>query len=209
MPEILDRTGETHINNKGTPMKIIAYRNSSNIDVEFLDSHHYIKKNATYSNSKRGHVSNPYDRTVFGIGYLGEREDEAIVKHDDDRYACWQHMIERCYLEKKKDIHPSYYGISEISEEWQCYANFADWYDSHYYEVNERLHLDKDILYKGNKIYSPHHCIFVPQRINLQFGKSGRSGKEKIINRDKIINMLDDYPTMPEYIKLAIVRRVS
>lgn len=209
MPEILDRTGETHINNKGTPMKIIAYRNSSNIDVEFLDSHHYIKKNATYSNFKRGNVSNPYDRTVFGIGYLGEREDEAIVKHDDDRYACWQHMIERWYLEKKKDIHPSYYGISEISEEWQCYANFADWYDSHYYEVNERLHLDKDILYKGNKIYSPHHCIFVPQRINLQFGKSGRSGKEKIINRDKIINMLDDYPTMPEYIKLAIVRRVS
>ena len=209
MPEILDRTGETHINNKGTPMKIIAYRNSSNIDVEFLDSHHYIKKNATYSNFKRGNVSNPYDRTVFGIGYLGEREYEAIVKHDDDRYACWQHMIERCYLEKKKDIHPSYYGISEISEEWQCYANFADWYDSHYYEVNERLHLDKDILYKGNKIYSPHHCIFVPQRINLQFGKSGRSGKEKIINRDKIINMLDDYPTMPEYIKLAIVRRVS
>ena len=179
MPEILDRTGETHINNKGTPMKIIAYRSSSNIDVEFLDSHHYIKKNATYSNFKRGNVSNPYDRTVFGIGYLGEREDEAIVKHDDDRYACWQHMIERCYLEKKKDIHPSYYGISEISEEWQCYANFANWYDSHYYEVNERLHLDKDILYKGNKIYSPHHCIFVPQRINLQFGKSGRSGKEK------------------------------
>ena len=197
MPEILDRTGETHINNKGTPMKIIAYRSSDNIDVEFLDSHHYIKKNATYSNFKRGNVSNPCDRTVFGIGYLGEREDEAIVKHDDDRYACWQHMIERCYLEKKKDIHPSYYGISEISEEWQCYANFADWYDSHYYEV------------KGNKIYSPHHCIFVPQRINLQFGKSGRSGKEKIINRDKIINMLDDYPTMPDYIKLAIVRRVS
>lgn len=209
MPEILDRTGETHINNKGTPMKIIAYRSSDNIDVEFLDSHHYIKKNATYSNFKRGNVSNPYDRTVFGIGYLGEREDEAIVKHDDDRYACWQHMIERCYLEKKKDIHPSYYGISEISEEWQCYANFANWYDSHYYEVNERLHLDKDILYKGNKIYSPHHCIFVPQRINLQFGKSGRSGKEKIINRDKIINMLDDYPTMPDYIKFAIVRRVS
>ena len=114
MSEILDRTGETHINNKGTPMKIIAYRSSGNIDVEFLDSHHYIKKNATYSNFKRGNVSNPYDRTVFGIGYLGEREDEAIVKHDDDRYACWQHMIERCYLEKKKDIHPSYYILWNI-----------------------------------------------------------------------------------------------
>ena len=29
MSEILDRTGETHINNKGTPMKIIAYRSNN------------------------------------------------------------------------------------------------------------------------------------------------------------------------------------
>lgn len=209
MSEILDRTGEININNQGTEMKIIAYRNSSDMDVEFLDTHHYVKTNVPYINFKRGCVSNPYDRTVFGIGYLGERKDKAVVKHDDDRYACWQHMIERCYLEKKKDIHPSYYGISEVSEEWQCYANFASWYDYHYYEVNERLHLDKDILYKGNKIYSPHHCIFVPQRINLQFGKSGINGKEKVVDKNKIVNMLDDYPTMPDYVKFAIIRRVS
>ena len=66
------------------------------------------------------------------------------------------------------------------------------------------------ILYHiWNKIYSKYHCIFVPQRINLQFGKSGRSGKEKVIDKDKIINMLDDYPTMPDYVRLAIIKRVS
>ena len=31
--------------------------------------------------------------------------------------------------------------------------------------------LDKDILYKGNKIYSRETCIFVPERINLLFTK--------------------------------------
>ena len=191
-------------------MKIIRCNSYYDITVQFQDEYKF-ERDTTYSNFKKGNVRNPYDKTVLDMGYLGVgkylTQDE--TKENSREYMCWKHMIERCYLEKKKDIHPSYYGISEISEEWQCYANFADWYDSHYYEVNERLHLDKDILYKGNKIYSPHHCIFVPQRINLQFGKSGRSGKEKIINRDKIINMLDDYPTMPEYIKLAIVRRVS
>ena len=34
------------------------------------------------------------------------------------------------------------------------------------------MHLDKDILYKGNKIYSPSTCIFVPNRINTLFTKS-------------------------------------
>ena len=33
------------------------------------------------------------------------------------------------------------------------------------------MHLDKDILIKGNKIYSPNTCIFVPERINKLFTK--------------------------------------
>ena len=37
------------------------------------------------------------------------------------------------------------------------------------YEVNERLHIDKDILFPGNKVYSPHVCLLVPQRINMLF----------------------------------------
>ena len=41
--------------------------------------------------------------------------------------------------------------------------------------------LDKDILYKGNKIYSRKTCIFVPQRINNLFTKSNkRRGKDPI-----------------------------
>ena len=33
------------------------------------------------------------------------------------------------------------------------------------------MELDKDILYKGNKIYSRETCIFVPQKINSLFVK--------------------------------------
>lgn len=31
------------------------------------------------------------------------------------------------------------------------------------------MHIDKDILYKNNRIYSPHTCLLVPQRINMLF----------------------------------------
>lgn len=31
------------------------------------------------------------------------------------------------------------------------------------------MHLDKDILYPGNKVYSPYTCLLVPQYINVLF----------------------------------------
>ena len=34
------------------------------------------------------------------------------------------------------------------------------------------MQLDKDIICKGNKIYSPDKCIFVPHRINSLFIKN-------------------------------------
>ena len=46
---------------------------------------------------------------------------------------------------------------------------FSDWSDENKYKCGERLHIYKDILYPGNKIYSPDTCILVPQRINLLF----------------------------------------
>ena len=55
-------------------MKIVAYRMRDDIDIEFLDDFHYVKKHNTYSNFKSGSVKNPYDRTLLGVGYLGDGE---------------------------------------------------------------------------------------------------------------------------------------
>ena len=34
--------------------------------------------------------------------------------------------------------------------------------------------MDKDILVKGNKVYSPETCCFVPSEVNLLFSKTGK-----------------------------------
>ena len=48
------------------------------------------------------------------------------------------------------------------------YSNFKVWYDQNKIS-GMSLDLDKDILFKGNKVYSPEACSFVPHEINTLF----------------------------------------
>ena len=69
-----------------------------------------------------------------------------------------------------------------MCEEWCNFQNFAKWYENNYYEVeSEVMNLDKDILVKHNKIYSPDTCIFVPHRINTLFIKRQNDRGESVI----------------------------
>lgn len=162
--------GDINQNTYGTLMKIIAYRSADDIDVEFLDSNHYIKEHTTSSNFNRGGIKNPYDKTLYGIGYLGDgkfKTSPGTNRHYTE-YDIWHGIIERCYIERKHK-YKAYYGTTEVCDEWLNYQNFAQWYHDHYYDIDDRLEVDKDIKYPCNKVYSPHHCLLVPQKINMLF----------------------------------------
>lgn len=168
--------GEIKENTKGTKMMIIAERNRQDIDVEFLDSYHYIKTHTTYVNFRRGQIKNPFDKTVYGVGYVGDGKYLSKVNGEMTiEYDTWKGMLKRCYSETSRQKFESYYDISEVCEEWMNFQNFAEWYSSHKYDVDGRLHIDKDIKYPGNKLYSPYHCLLVPQRINMLFSNKTNS----------------------------------
>ena len=78
-------------------------------------------------------------------------------------YQFWQNMLVRCYNPKYKEKNPTYVGVT-CCEEWLLFTNFAKWFKGNYIEG---YHLDKDLLVKDNKIYSPSTCIFVPPEINI------------------------------------------
>ena len=83
-------------------------------------------------------------------------------------------MLMRCYSAKYQEKHPSYKGCY-VCNEWLYYHNFKKWYDENYYEIDGKTsQLDKDILVKNNKVYSPNTCVFVPQFINTLFTKKHR-----------------------------------
>jgi hypothetical protein len=77
-------------------------------------------------------------------------------------YQKWISMLKRCYSDKYHALHPSYSQCC-VCDEWLVLSNFRKWFIDNYIDGYE---LDKDILCKGNKVYSPNTCCFVPKEIN-------------------------------------------
>jgi hypothetical protein len=71
-------------------------------------------------------------------------------------------MMERCYSDKKQAVCPTYVGCS-VDEPWLNFRNFSDWVTTQDWEDRQ---LDKDLLIKGNKVYSETTCVFIPERVN-------------------------------------------
>ena len=168
----MSKVGETKTNSFGSKMTIIEYRKYNDIDVYFPE-YDWIFKHTSYQNFRNGKIKCVYEPRVYGIGYLGEGKYKASENNKSTKvHYIWVQMLRRCY---DKNLHtkcPTYIGCT-VCDEWHNFQNFAEWYEENYYEVdNEIMNLDKDILTKGNKIYSPDTCVFVPQSINVLFTKN-------------------------------------
>lgn len=177
----IDRTGEENINNFGSKMVIVEYRMNRDIDVYFPE-YNWTAKNKAYRNFKKGEIKCPYEPSVYGVGYIGEGKYKCKENGKTTRvYKTWHGILERCYDNKCHEKHPTYIDC-KVSEEWHNFQNFAKWYEDNYYEIEgQKMHLDKDILVKGNKIYSTETCIFVPHTINLLFTKRQNYRGESVI----------------------------
>lgn len=119
---------------------------------------------------------NKIKRLVYGVGINdapGESNIKSILSDGSIKYtSCriytkWADMLRRCYDEKFQNKHKSYIGTI-VCEEWLYFSKFKFWVLSQQWEG---LDLDKDILVKNNKIYSPETCCFVPAMINRAFSK--------------------------------------
>lgn len=168
-----DYVGLERHNNFGSKMIITRSNTSKDIDIYF-PQYDWTYKNSSMEAFKKGKVKCPYERRYCGVGYIGEGEHKVCENGKDTHiYKVWIGMLKRCYDENANRY--DLYGGSgaTVCEEWHNFQNFAEWYEENYYQVgNERMEIDKDILIKGNKIYSPQTCIIVPRTINSLFVKS-------------------------------------
>ena len=77
--------------------------------------------------------------------------------------------------------------------------------EENYYEIdNEKMHLDKDILFKNNKIYSPNTCCICPARINTLF-----TTRKNDRNKNGIIGVGEDKHTIKGKVYIYYRSRVN
>jgi len=86
-------------------------------------------------------------------------------------YNKWKGMLRRCYSKKYQEKYPTYEGCS-VCEDWLIFSNFKSWMESQNWEGKD---LDKDLLFEGNKVYSPDKCVFVSSVLNAFVTDSGRA----------------------------------
>jgi hypothetical protein len=119
-----------------------------------------------------GSVTDPYFKSKYGEGYLGEgvhrRGSDELAKcgtkfKPSSVYNRWSSMFSRCYNQNDPEYN-LYGGMGgSVSEQWKNFQNYADFFEGVSYQ---NLELDKDILVPGNKVYSQDNCVFVPRYVN-------------------------------------------
>lgn len=167
-----ERQGFEFENSLGDKGVVTKYVNSYEVYVKFQDCPFEIKTTWDCIVNKR--LKNPYHRGTYGVGYLGIGPYTPCVNGKKTiAYAKWTGMMERCYAPEYKHSKRSKVKKSYVCEEWHNFQNFAKWHEENYYTIeNELMCLDKDILIKNNRVYSPKTCVYAPNRINVLFTKS-------------------------------------
>ena len=164
-----ERLGETVMQNCGEVAFIIEYVNSQDITIQFKKTGELVK--TKYDTFVKGKVKSHFTPSVFGVGTTGLEPIRDETGELLNSYNCWKNMLRRCYSAKCQEKHPTYKGCS-VCADWLYYPSFKKWYNENYYEINNKTsQLDKDVLIKGNKVYSPDTCVFVPNFINSLFIK--------------------------------------
>ncbi len=149
--------------------KVLKYNDSYNVEIQFLKTG--FETFARLGHIKSGGVKDPYSPSVFGVGVVGTKYPAYEYGVVTKEYVLWNNMLMRCYSDTYKKKQPTYIGC-EVSENFKSYEYFYEWCHKQVGFGNEGWHLDKDLLTKGNRIYSENTCIFIPSEINLVLTKS-------------------------------------
>lgn len=165
--------GEIFKTNNYGYLKVIEYINNRNVHVKFVDTGY--ETITRLDSIKEGNVKDKLSPSVHGVGILGDGVSKNKGKQTKE-YQLWCGLLERCFDEKFQKKHPTYKGC-EVSDNFKYFPYFKDWCSEQIGfnfkdEKGKSFDLDKDILVKGNKLYSESTCLFVPREVNTLLTKN-------------------------------------
>ena len=158
--------------------KILKYNDARNVEIQFINTG--FETVATLDNIRKGYVKDPYVQSVYGIGVSGTKYQPTISGRNTKEYNLWKSMLRRCYSDAYQKKQPTYEGC-EVSENFKSYEYFHEWCNKQIGFGVNGFELDKDLLIKGNKLYSEDSCVFIPADVNLVLTKRTASRGKHLI----------------------------
>ena len=151
---------------------VTKYINNHNVCVKFINTNY--ETTAHICHIRNGLVKDRLFPSLHGVGVVGDASttvDGIVLKE----CTLWRGVIGRCYNNEFHKKSPTYADCS-VSEKFKYYPYFKEWCGNQigFNAVDDKgrpFELDKDILIKGNKVYSENTCCFVPAEINGLFIK--------------------------------------
>ena len=177
-----DCVGKVFKSKSSGDFKIVKYNDSRNVEIQFI--------NTGFETVTRidcitdGRIKDQYLPSVYGVGIVGTKYPTKVNGIETKEYMLWKSMLARCYSDIYKNKKSTYEGC-EVSENFKYYDYFYEWCHKQIGFGNEGngnpFHLDKDLLIKGNKVYSESACVFIPHEINSLLTKCTASRGEYLI----------------------------
>ena len=159
--------GETFNSNSFGKFVVLNYEHSERVSIQFeatggvnITDLHRVKDGA---------VVDLLAKSNYNVGYIGYGYDPKCAE-SRKLFKIWSGLVQRCFDPLWKTRHKCY-ELTTCSEDFLCASTFITWSKSQigYSSIDESgkpFALDKDILLKGNTVYSPDTCVFVPREIN-------------------------------------------
>lgn len=151
---------------------VLEYHSARDIIIKFLNTGN-VRKTAT-SELRKGEIR---DNEAFPVCKVGVMDVPNVVtrEHSPKSYKVWNRMLQRCYNENLRHLHQTY-ADCVVSDDFNYYSKFKEWAEKQIGYTQDGWALDKDIIVRGNKVYSAETCAFVPNEINclIHTGKSYR-----------------------------------
>ena len=157
---------------------VLKYNDTANVEIQFLKTGY--ETSATLGNIRNGKVKDSYSPSVYGVGILGTKYPSREGGRNTKEYLLWCRVLQRCYSDDFKKKNQTYEGC-KVSENFKSYEYFYEWCNKQIGFSNQGWHLDKDLLVKGNKVYSESTCVFLPVEINSLLTKSTASRGKHLI----------------------------
>ena len=158
-----DCVGKVFKSKSSGDFKVLKYNDAKDVEIQFLKTG--FEAVVELGNIRNGNVKDPYVPSVYGVGILGTKYPPSFNGVQTKEYTLWCDMLKRCHSDNLKNKRPTYGGC-EVSENFKSYEYFYKWCHKQIGFDNEYWQLDKDLLIKGNKVYSESTCVFIPREIN-------------------------------------------